>query len=179
MINKLRDEIKISNTISTAELKQKVNIEIFNKYNYLHSNLSLYPCGYVKDEKMIGSVSIFRNGKMISSGTKSPKQSFKELRKAMKILEGYGLVKSCKLQPQTRNIVANTDFKKSIHIEKLARTLPKSMYEPEQFPGLIYRIKDSIVALIFASGKVAIVGSKSIEDINLAYFHLNQYFQTE
>ena len=177
-VNELRKEIKISNTVSTAELKQKINIEIFNKYDHLHSNLSLYQCGYVKDKKMIGSVTIFRNGKMISTGTKSPDQSFKELRKAMKILKGYGLVKSCKLTPLTRNIVAITDFKKPIHIEKLARTLPKSMYEPEQFPGLIYRIQDSVVALIFSSGKVVIVGSKSIKDINSAYFHLDQYFQT-
>ncbi len=175
IINKLLPEIKIANTVSTADLNQKVDIASFNEYEHLHSNLELYRCGYVKDNKMIGRVSIFGNGKMISVGTKSPEQSFKELRKAMKILREYKLVKSCKLEPQTRNIVANTNFNKLLDIEKLARTLPKSMYEPEQFPGLIHRMHHSVVVLIFASGKAVIVGSKSIEDINSAYFDLNQF----
>ncbi len=174
--SELLSEIKIANTVSTADLNQKVDIASFNEYEYLNSDLDLYRCGYVKDSKMIGRVTIFGNGKMISVGTKSPKQSFRELRKALKILQGHGLVKSRKLEPQTRNIVANTDFKKLLDIEKLARTLPKSMYEPEQFPGLIHRMHHSVVALIFASGKTVIVGSKSIKDINSAYFELGQFF---
>lgn len=176
IINELLPEIKIANTVSTADLNQKVDIGSFNEYEHLHSDLELYRCGYVKDDKMIGRVTIFGNGKMISVGTKSPKQSFRELRKAMKILHEHKLVKSRKLEPQTRNIVANTNFNKSLDIEKLARTLPKSMYEPEQFPGLIHRMHHSVVALIFASGKAVIVGSKTIEDINSAYFDLNQFF---
>ena len=176
IINELLPEIKIANTVSTAVLNQKVDIASFNEYEHLHSDLELYRCGYVKDNKMVGRVTIFGNGKMISVGTKSPKQSFKELRKALKILHKHGLIKSRQLKPQTRNIVANTDFKKSIDIEQLARSLPKSMYEPEQFPGLVHRMHHSVVALIFASGKAVIVGSKSIEDINSAYFDLNQFF---
>lgn len=176
VVNELRTEIKIVNTVSTANLEQKVNIDLFNKYPHLNSNLSLYLCGYVKDSKMVGRVTVFGNGKMISVGTKSPEQSFKELRKAVKILKEYGLIKNCRLTPQVRNIVANTDFKKKLNIEKLARTLPKSMYEPGQFAGLVHRIQGSVVALIFASGKVVIVGSKSIEEINSAYFDLKQFF---
>ena len=157
-------------------MAQKVDISAFNKYAHLHSDLSLYRCGYVKDDKMVGRVTIFGNGKMISVGTKSPEQSFKELRKAMKILSEYGLVKSCRLTPQVRNLVANTDFKKLLDIEKMARTIPKSMYEPEIFAGLIHRIQGSVVALIFNSGKVIITGSKTIEEINSAYFHLKEFF---
>ena len=176
IVNELRSEIKIVNTVTTANLEQKVDIESFNKYEHLHSDLSRYLCGYVKDDKMIGRVTIFANGKMISVGTKSPEQSFKELRKAVKILNGYGLIKSCGLSPQVRNLVANTDFKKILDIEKLARTLPKSMYEPEIFAGLIHRIQGSVVALIFNSGKVIVAGSKTIEEINSVYFHLKEYF---
>jgi len=176
VVSELRAEVKIVNTVSTAEMGQKVDIGSFNKYNYLRSDLSLYLCGYVKDDKMVGSVTIFGNGKMISVGTKSPEQSFKELRKAVKILHGYGLIKSCRLTPKVRNLVANIDFKKKLNIEKMARTMPKSMYEPEQFAGLIHRIQGSVVALIFSSGKVIIAGSKTIDEINSAYFHLKQYF---
>ena len=54
--------------------------------------------------------------------------------------------------------------------------MPKSLYEPEVFAGLIHRIQGSCVSLIFASGKVVIVGGKSNEEINSAYFYLKQYF---
>lgn len=175
-ITKIRKEIKIVNTVSTANLGQNVDIASFNKYKHLSTDLRLYRCGYVKDDKMVGRVTIFGNGKMISVGTKSSEDSFQELENAKKILQKYKLIDSCRLDSQVRNIVATVDFARPLHIETLARTIPKSMYEPEQFPGLIHRIRDSIVSLIFASGKVVIVGSKSFKDLNQAYFHLNQFF---
>lgn len=175
-ISKIRKEIKIVNTVSTANLEQRVDIASFNKYEHLSTDLDLYRCGYVKDDRMTGRVTIFGNGKMISVGTKSSKDSFQELEKAKKILLTHKLINPCKLAPQVRNIVATVDFARPLHIENLARTIPKSMYEPEQFPGLIHRIRDSIVSLIFASGKVVLVGSKSLEDLNQAYFHLAQFF---
>jgi len=169
----LRPEIKIQNTVVTADLKQKIDISSFNEYEHLSSNLELYRCGYVKDKIMVGRVTVFGNGKLISVGTKSPEQAEKELKKALKILKKYKLAKSTKITLQVRNIVARFDLKRKLPIESLARTLPKSMYEPEQFPGLIYRIQDSCVALLFASGKGVIVGAKSIEEINYAYFEVN------
>ncbi len=168
--SKLRSEIKIQNTVTTADLKQEINLTSFNKHKHLSSNLELYRCGYVKDDTMTGRVTVFRTGKLISVGTKSPGQAKKELAKACKILQKYKIAKPVKITPQTRNIVSRFDMKKKLPIEKLARTLPKSMYEPEQFPGLIYRIQGSCVALIFASGKGVIAGAKSIEETNAAFF---------
>jgi len=168
----LRPEIKIQNTVCTADLKQEIDIGSFNEYEHLNSNLELYRCGYVKDSTMVGRVTVFGNGKLISVGTKSPEQAKKELRKASKILEKYLLAKPAKIQAQVRNIVSRFDLNRKLSIEKLARTLPKSMYEPEQFPGLIYRIQGSCVALLFASGKGVIVGAKSVEEINSALFEI-------
>ena len=42
-------------------------------------------------------------------------------------------------------------------------------YEPEQFPGLVYRLKDPMVAmLLFGSGKIVCAGAKNLEDISTA-----------
>ena len=174
---KLRPEIKIQNTVATADLRQEIDIAGFNKYEHLSSNLELYRCGYVKDGTMTGRVTIFRTGKMISVGTKSPKQADTELKKAYRILKNYGLAKNIKIISQTRNIVSRFDLGKSLPIENLARTLPKSIYEPEQFPGLIYRIQDSCVALLFASGKGVIAGARSIEETNSAFFDVESHTQ--
>jgi len=172
-VNILRPEIKIQNTVCTADLKQKINIDSFNKYEHLSSNLKLYQCGYVKDNTMIGKVTVFRSGKIISIGTKSSEQAEKELRKASKILQKYNLSKSVKILPQVRNIVAGFDLGRKLSIESLARTLPKCMYQPEQFSGIIYRMQGSCVALLFASGKGIIVGAKLIEEINSAFFEIS------
>jgi transcription initiation factor TFIID TATA-box-binding protein len=165
-------EVKIQNTVTTGDLKQIIDIASFNDYKHLSSNLDLYACGYVKDDKMTGRVTVFKSGKLISVGTKSIEQSKKELRKASRILQKYELSKSIKIIPQVRNLVSRFDLKKKMNIEELARSLPKSLYEPEQFPGLIYRLQDSCVILLFASGKGIIAGAKTIEEINLAFYEI-------
>ena len=69
-----------------------------------------------------------------------------------------------------KDIVSRFDMNKKLPIETLARTFPRGIYEQEQFPGLIYRIQDSCVALLFASGKGVIAGAKSVEETNSAFF---------
>ena len=171
---KLRKELKIVNVVCTTDLKQQVDIASFNEYEYLHSDLDLYRCGYVKDDTMIGRVTVFGNGKLISVGTKSPQNAGDELKKACQILKKYNLIKSFKVVPNVRNIVANCNFGKPLHIEKLAYTIPGCIYEPEQFPGLIYSMQGSVTCLLFASGKVVIVGTKTIKEINNAYYDLEK-----
>ena len=168
----LRKEMKIVNVVCTADLKQCVNIASFNKYKFLSSNLDLYSCGYVKNDTMIGRVTVFASGKLISVGTKSPKQAKDELEKACKILKQHKLIKSFNLKPQIRNMVSSAFLGKTVSLNKLARTLPRSIYEPDQFAGLIYRIQDSVVALIFASGRTIIVGAKTYGEINNAFFEI-------
>ena len=121
---------------------------------------------------MTGRVTVFKNGKMISVGTRSPAQAKMELRKACKILEQHKLSRPVRIISQVRNIVSKFDLKRTLPIENLARTLPRCIYEPDQFPGLIYRIQGSCVALIFASGKGVIVGAKSINETNSAFFEV-------
>ncbi len=170
--SKIVPEIKIQNTVCTGDLKQEISIDSFNKYKHLSSNLDLYRCGYVKDDSMVGRVTVFRSGKLISVGTKSPQQAEKELKKASKILQSYKLSKPMKIKSQVRNIVGRFDLGVKLHIEKLARTIPRCMYEPEQFPGLIYPIQGSCTALLFASGKGVIAGAKSIEELNSALYEI-------
>jgi transcription initiation factor TFIID TATA-box-binding protein len=171
--SKLVPDVKIQNIVTTADLKQEIDIVSFNEYKHLSSNLDLYACGYVKDDSMVGRVTVFKSGKLISAGTKSPEDSKLELKKALKILRKYKLAKQVKIIPQVRNIVGRYDLKRKLPIEQLARILPKSLYEPDQFPGLIYRMQGSCVALLFTSGKGIIVGAKTIEEVNVAFYEIN------
>jgi len=65
-----------------------------------------------------------------------------------------------------QNIVASVALGGLIDLEKAAFTLGKSMYEPEQFPGLIYRMEEpKVVILLFASGKLVCTGAKKEQDV--------------
>lgn len=65
-----------------------------------------------------------------------------------------------------QNIVASTSLEKDIPLIKLAEALPNTEYNPEQFPGLVMRIKEpKTSALIFSSGKVVCTGAKSMAKV--------------
>src|SRR3990172_45802 len=65
------------------------------------------------------------------------------------------------------NIVVSSSLEHDIPLEKMAATLSNTEYNPEQFPGLVIRIKDpNTSALIFSSGKVVCTGAKNLEDVH-------------
>src|SRR3990170_8202874 len=64
------------------------------------------------------------------------------------------------------NIVVSASLGHDIPLEKMAATLPNTEYNPEQFPGLVIRIKEpKTSALIFSSGKVVCTGARSMEKV--------------
>ncbi len=74
--------------------------------------------------------------------------------------------KKSKREIKIQNIVATANLEQSIPLIKLAETLPNTEYNPEQFPGLVMRIKDpKTSALIFSSGKIVCTGAKSMKKV--------------
>jgi transcription initiation factor TFIID TATA-box-binding protein len=68
---------------------------------------------------------------------------------------------------QVVNIVVSTSLEHDIPLEKMAATLPNTEYNPEQFPGLVIRIKEpKTSALIFSSGKVVCTGARTLADVD-------------
>ena len=72
---------------------------------------------------------------------------------------------------EVQNIVASTELKKRISFSKLLE-LENSEYEPEQFPGLVYRTDRGIAFLIFSDGKIVCVGARTTKDIKNAISEL-------
>ena len=67
------------------------------------------------------------------------------------------------------NIVISTALEHDIPLEKMAATLSNTEYNPEQFPGLVIRIKEpKTSALIFSSGKVVCTGARTMDKVRLA-----------
>ena len=104
---------------------------------------------------------IFGSGKMICTGAKSEKQAQSAIKKVVRLLKKGGVILLSKPMIDIVNVVATIDFGERIDLKKADHILENAMYEPEQFPGLIYRIQEPrVVFLIFASGKVVCTGAK-------------------
>ena len=68
-----------------------------------------------------------------------------------------------------KNIVASADLGVELNLDAIVFGLPNCEYEPEQFPGLIYRLKKpKVVLLLFGSGKIVCTGAKTREDVENA-----------
>jgi transcription initiation factor TFIID TATA-box-binding protein len=117
---------------------------------------------------MKGRVTVFLSGKMISTGGRSIKESEVQLERAQQLLVANNFVTRIKLKPLVRNIVATANLNFSIDINGIVTCIPNIIYEPDQFPGAILRMGDGPVCLLFASGKIVIVGSKSEEQLSMA-----------
>lgn len=113
---------------------------------------------------------IFASGKMVVTGAKSEDDSRLASRKYARIIQKLGF--SAKFTDfKIQNIVGSCDIRFPIRLEGLAsRHHTFSSYEPELFPGLIYRMmKPRIVLLIFVSGKIVLTGAKVREEIYQAF----------
>lgn len=113
---------------------------------------------------------IFSSGKMVCTGAKSEEMSRLAARKYARIVQKLGFEAKF-LDFKIQNMVGSCDVKFPIRLEGLVLTHSQfSSYEPELFPGLIYRmVKPRIVLLIFVSGKVVLTGAKVRAEIYEAF----------
>ena len=154
--------VSIVNVVASASVDQKMDLnEITKKFPETEYNPEQFPGLVFRLTKPKTATLIFRTGKMVCTGAKSEELAIaavntvvQKLRKAKIKIKKDAII-------SIQNIVSSISLGGKIHLEKSARTLPRSMYEPEQFPGLIHRMLDpKTVILIFASGKLVCVGAK-------------------
>lgn len=157
--------IEVVNVVATATLDRPIRIDYLPKIfpEEVLYDPTTYFCAYFRSERMKGKVSIFASGKMISVGTRSEEEAKQDLIFVANILKRNRIAK-LKEPPKVQNVVITINLERRLDLEKIFEVLPDSIYEPDQFPGLIHRMRNlnpSIVALIFASGKIVCVGAKS------------------
>jgi len=111
---------------------------------------------------------IFRSGKVVCTGAKSKTAVEKAIKIVVGNLADAGFEVTMNPEVTVQNMVATADLKAKLNLTTIALSLGMENveYEPEQFPGLVYRIDDpKVVALLFTSGKVVCTGAKTRDDI--------------
>ena len=164
--------MKIQNVVSTANLKCLLDLrEIALKAKNAEYNPSRFAAVIMRIKEPKTTALIFSSGKMVCTGARNEEESRLASRTFAKIILKLGFpVKFSEFTVQ--NIVASCDVKFPIRLEGLASShLRYCSYEPEMFPGVIFRMESppKIVLLIFVSGKIVITGAKNREDIYKAY----------
>ena len=159
--------IDIVNVVASATIDQELNLDdITKKFPDTEYHPKQFPGLVFRLRNPKTATLIFRTGKMVCTGSKSSDLARKAVKIVVDKLRKGGIKIKKDATVTIQNIVSSINLGGKISLEKAARTLPRSMYEPEQFPGVIHRmIEPKTVILIFASGKLVCTVAKTEKDI--------------
>jgi transcription initiation factor TFIID TATA-box-binding protein len=178
---KVGSTINIENVVASATLDQKVDLNAVVKgYPGVEYRPEQFPGLVFRLKRPKTATLIFSSGKMVCTGAKSEKEARRAVMKVIKELKTSGIIIMGKPTLKIQNIVASANLGGVIDLERATTDLEKTMYEPEQFPGLIYRMAvPKVVILLFASGKMVCTGAKHEEDVYEAVSKLHQRLEDE
>ena len=157
--------ISIVNVVATTSLDQKIDLLAIRKvFRNVEYRPKRFPGLVFRLKRPKTATLIFSTGKMVCTGAKSEKLARSAVRKVVRELKKQDIIVLRNPEIVVQNIVASANLHGKIDLETAADVLDNVMYEPEQFPGLIYRMVDpKTVLLLFTSGKLVCTGAKSEE----------------
>ena len=166
-MSKRNPSITIQNIVASVSLNQRIDLQkIVEKFPHTEYNPTVFPGLVFRLKKPKTATLIFGTGKMVCTGAKSEKESRRAVEKVVKELRSEGIQITEKPVVKIQNIVASAALGGEIDLENLVYKLERVMYEPEQFPGAVFRMPDpQVVFLIFSAGKLVCVGAKKEEQV--------------
>ena len=155
-------EIVIQNVVATATLDQRFNLlDIVKVFRNVEYRPKKFPGLVFRLKRPKTATLIFSTGKMVCTGAKSEKMAQSAIKKVVQELKNNGIIILGKPKIVIQNIVATANLHGKIDLETAADIMENVMYEPEQFPGLVYRMGEpKVVMLLFTSGKLVCTGAK-------------------
>jgi len=164
---KTKAVIHIQNVVASASLSQKVDLNaVVKNFPGVEYRPEQFPGLVFRLKRPKTATLIFNSGKMVCTGAKSEKEARRAVMSVIKELRKGGIIIISKPELKIQNIVASASLGGRIDLEQAVNRLAKTMYEPEQFPGLIYRMDEpKVVILIFASGNLVCTGAKKEQDV--------------
>ena len=168
--------IRIENVVATATLNQRIDLNAVVKGNpTVEYRPKQFPGLVFRLKRPKTAMLIFNSGKMVCTGAKSEKDAKRAIKKVIRELEKSGIIIIGKPEIKIVNMVASANLSGWIDLERSAYSLGRTMFEPEQFPGLIYRMDEpKVVILLFASGKLVCTGATKEEDVYEAVGNLHK-----
>jgi len=165
-----KNDVKIENIVATAPLGIKIPLEsLLEHLEGAEYEPEQFPGLVYRVKYPKAAILIFSSGKIVCTGARNVEDINIVVKKLVKILKGKKIGNPKKYKIEVQNIVASSKLDRRLNLDQIVFGLEGSEYEPEQFPGLVYRMKNpKVVFLLFSSGKIVCTGARKIEDIEFA-----------
>jgi len=172
----LVDTIHIENVVASSDIGQEIALDqLATDLPGAEYNPEDFPGVVYRLQEPKSATLIFRSGKVVCTGAQSVDDVHEALDIVFEDLRELGIDVASNPSVEVQNIVSSASLKQSLNLNAIAigLGLEQIEYEPEQFPGLVYRLDDpDVVVLLFGSGKLVITGANESGDAQHALGHV-------
>ena len=167
--NKPRD-IQVVNIVVSTSLEHDIPLEkMAANLSNTEYNPEQFPGLVMRIKEPKTSALIFGSGKVVCTGARSMQKVEESIQKIIESLEKINIKIKIKPKINIQNIVASGSIGMDLNLNTLAMKLDNTEYEPEQLPGLVYKLMEAKATfLLFSNGKVVCTGTKSEEEVHKA-----------
>jgi transcription initiation factor TFIID TATA-box-binding protein len=171
-----KDDLKIQNIVATTSLGKDVPLtKLAKTLSNTEYNPEQFPGLVLRVKKPKSAVLVFSSGNLVCTGTKSIAQVKEVIREVIKQLKKIGVKVTIVPKITVQNIVASGSININLNLNFLALELENTEYEPEQFPGLVYKlVEPNATFLLFSNGKLVCTGTKNRPQLEDSMKQLNK-----
>ena len=158
-------KIRIENIVASATLGIEVPLEkVVSKLEGMEYEPEQFPGIVYRLQKPKAAALIFGSGKIVCTGARNIEDVNTVFKKVISIVQSTGAKVPRGFKMQVENIVASAKLDANLNLDTIAFNLENSEYEPEQFPGLVYRMTDPKVAFLLFGMLDAVRVAFSVRD---------------
>lgn len=163
-------DIKIVNIVVSTSLEHEIPLEkMAATLSNTEYNPEQFPGLVIRIKEPKTSALIFSSGKVVCTGARTMENVHLAIKKIIKSLEKIGIKITVKPEIKIQNMVASGSIGMDLNLNTLAMKLENTEYEPEQFPGLVYKLEEAgSTFLLFSNGKIVCTGTKSEDAVHAA-----------
>ena len=171
-----KSSLKIQNIVATTSLNVPVSLtKLARSQSNTEYNPETFPGLVLRIKKPKSAVLVFSSGNLVCTGTKSTGQVREVIQQVIKQLAKIGIKVKDKPKINVQNIVASGSIDMTLNLNLLALELENTEYEPEQFPGLVYKLIDPTATfLLFTNGKLVCTGTKNKDQLEASMKQLTK-----
>lgn len=172
-----KSSLKIQNIVATTSLGKDVPLtKLAKTIPNTEYNPEQFPGLVLRIKQPKSAVLVFSSGNLVCTGTKSIAQVKEVITQVIKTLKKINVEITDKPKITVQNIVASGNINMMLNLNYLALELTNTEYEPEQFPGLVYKlIEPNATFLLFSNGKLVCTGTKNNQQLEDS---MNQLIKT-
>ncbi len=171
-----QSNLKVQNIVATTSLGKPVSLtRLARVQSNTEYNPEQFPGLVLRIKKPKSAVLVFSSGNLVCTGTKSVAQVKEVINAVIKQIAKIGVRITEKPKITVQNIVASGSIDLKLNLNILALQLENTEYEPEQFPGLVYKLTDPTATfLLFSNGKLVCTGTKNKQQLEESMRQLNK-----